>query len=53
MELGNYHLATSKDNKNDEKEDIYLVSKILSTRYLIVTKRKLVTLSGETWQALP
>ena len=40
-------------SKNEEKEDIYLVSKYLSIRYLLVTKRKLVTLFGETWQWHP
>ena len=34
-------------SKNEEKEDIYLVSKYLSIRYLLVAKRKLVTLFGE------
>lgn len=43
MELGNYHLVTSMDNKTsewkcDEEQDIYLVLKCLSTKYLLITR---------------
>ena len=46
--MGNYHLATPKDNKNDEKKDMYLVSKYFPIRYSLVTKKKMVSLFGET-----
>ena len=52
VRIGKLPLGNIK-SKNEEKEEIYLVSKYLSIRYLLVTKRKLVTLFGETQQALP
>lgn len=50
-ELRNYHLATSMGNnlsETDRKNGIDLAMKYLSTRYSLITKRKLTTLCEES-----